>query len=254
MRIIFSNKLTDEFTILYVETDAGEEMHLGEIIDIPLTDGNTAAARIIAVAPESYKLFDKTEVEQILQMTPEKLQTSVPCSANVPEDTGANIVICGIGFDTVKTEYGCSENRPDITITPYKELRLGKKSIYDYVQPGYTVPPKVIAYLQTKEPSLMSPGIYTHPFKPEKHLLGPYTYTDGLYRWDRDTWKYVLKYGLTLPQSFIDHVMSDEGTEFLKKCGTKSDFWYNKIEELEAGAPHLNLLPKDGGDIPLDDF
>ena len=223
-------------------------------IEIPLYNGNTAAARIIAIDPESYKLFDTMEVEKILQMTPEELKTSVPCSANAQEKTGTFIVFSGIEYDKVKSSSGCFENRPEIRLTPYKELKLGYKSIYDYVQVGYTVPPKVIAYLQTKEPSIMSPGIYTHPFKPKKHLLGPYTYTDGLYRWDRDTWKYVLKYGLTLPQSFIDHVMSDEGTEFLKKCGTKSDFWYNKIEVLEAGAPHLNLMPTDCGDVPLDDF
>lgn len=114
MRIIISNKLTDELTFLYVETAAGEEIHLGESIDIPLNNGNTATARIIAVDPESYKLFDTLAVEEIMQMTPEELQTSVPCSANAQEKTGANIVISGIGYDIVSTEYGKSASRPNI--------------------------------------------------------------------------------------------------------------------------------------------
>ena len=80
------------------------------------------------------------------------------------------------------------------------------------------MPNKVIAYLQTTMPFVMSPGFYDHPFKTGTHLLGPYRYTDGKYYWDRDTWKYVLKYNLVLLQEFIGHVMSDEGTSFLEKC------------------------------------
>lgn len=71
------------------------------------------------------------------------------------------------------------ENKMPIILTPYKELKFGELSIYDFVQEGYTVPKKVIACLQTKKPYIMSPGIYNHPFKEGKSLLGPYLYTDG---------------------------------------------------------------------------
>ena len=66
-----------------------------------------------------------------------------------------------------------------ISITPYKELRGGKECIHEHIQKGYAVPNKVIAYLQTGEPFTMSPGIYEHPFKAGKRLLGPYRFTDG---------------------------------------------------------------------------
>lgn len=104
-----------------------------------------------------------------------------------------------------------------ICITPYKENHGGLESIYDNIQEGYEVPQKVIRYLKTTNPYMMSPGIYKHPFK-NMDLLGPYWYCDDKYYWDRDTWKYVIKYGLKLPQDFIDHVMSDKGTEFLERC------------------------------------
>ena len=105
-----------------------------------------------------------------------------------------------------------------INITPFKEIKGGEFSIYDYIEEGYAVPEKVIEYLQTREPQLMSPGVYSHPFKEGETLLGPYRYGDGKYCWDRDTWKYVLKYHVKLPQDFIEHVLAEEGTAFLKKA------------------------------------
>lgn len=141
-----------------------------------------------------------------------------------------------------------------INITPFKEIKGGELSIYDYVEEGYTVPEKVIEYLQTREPQLMSPGVYPHPFKEGKTLLGPYSYGDGKYCWDRDTWKYVLKYHVKLPQDFIEHVMSEEGTAFLEKARKNMDTWYQLIEKLEGEKGHMNFLPKDAGDISLEEF
>jgi hypothetical protein len=58
-----------------------------------------------------------------------------------------------------------------ISITPYKELDDGDESIYEHTKDGYAVPNKVIAYLQTTMPFVMSPGIYDHPFKTGTHLM-----------------------------------------------------------------------------------
>lgn len=102
-------------------------------------------------------------------------------------------------------------------ITPYKELRLGVLSIHDNLAAGYKVPSKVLDYLRVGKAHLCCMGIYEHPFKPGETLQGPYHVTDGWYIWDRDTWKYVLNYGLKLPKEFIDYVMSDVGTEFIEK-------------------------------------
>ncbi len=111
-----------------------------------------------------------------------------------------------------------------ICIFPFREIRCGKDSIYDHVQSGYAVPEKVIAYLRAGRPCTVSPGIYDHPFRPGTTLLGPYLYTDGHYVWDRDTWKYVVKYHVTLPQEFVAHVMADEGpASFLADTSEKKE-------------------------------
>ncbi|MCM1506428.1 MAG: hypothetical protein NC177_04745 [Ruminococcus flavefaciens] len=51
-------------------------------------------------------------------------------------------------------------------------------------------------------------GVYQHPFKPEVTLFGPTMYSDGYYYWESNTAEYVSKYGLTLPDEFISHVMN----------------------------------------------
>jgi len=144
--------------------------------------------------------------------------------------------------------------RKIVSITPYKELRGGKESIYAHIKDGYVVPNKVIVYLQTTEPFVMSPGIYEHPFKAGTRLLGPYLFTDGKYCWDRDAWKYVVKYGLVLPQEFIDHVMSDEGTAFLEKCAKGHNSLGKIIEKWKEQPNSICLLPENAGNIDLEDF
>ena len=116
------------------------------------------------------------------------------------------------------------------------------------------MPDRVIAYLRTTNPFIMSPGIYEHPFRAGESLLDPYTYTDGKYYWDRDTWKYVLKYHVTLPQEFVDYVMSDEGNAFIEQFIDESDSWSNKIKQLKMRKGSMCFLPDDAGEIDLKDF
>ena len=146
------------------------------------------------------------------------------------------------------------EMRKMICLSPYKELRAGEKSIHDYVQEGYSVPEKVIAYLRTTEPYLMSPGIYEHPFKPGTRLLGPYMYTDGKYFWDRDLWKYVVKYHVTLPEEFVNYVMAGDGDAFFEEFIDKSASWSETIKQWKKKKGVICLLPDDAGDKELSDF
>ena len=141
-----------------------------------------------------------------------------------------------------------------ICLSPYKEINGGSESIYDHVQEGYTVPNQVIAYLRTTELYFMCPGIYERPFKPGQRLLGPYAYTDGKYYWDRDTWKYVLKYHVTLPQEFVDYAMSDEGAAYIENFLKESGSWSDKIQDWKKEEGYLCLLPDDAGDVKLEDF
>ena len=140
-----------------------------------------------------------------------------------------------------------------INIMPYKELKAGKESIFDHIDETFVAPQKVISYLKTTQPFVMSPGIYKHPFK-DMELLGPYYYTDGEYYWDRDAWKYVVKYHVTLPRDFIDKVMSERGTAFLEECARSGDSWGNTIENWKKQPKTLCLLPDDAGDYSLEDF
>ena len=145
-----------------------------------------------------------------------------------------------------------------ICLTPYKELNGGEESIFDHVKEGYKVPDKVIAYLRTKKPFLMSPGIYNNPFKESMRLYGPYLYTDDTYYWDRDTWKYIVKYGLELPQEFIDHVMSEAGTEFIDKQIKENESWSKVLKEWKENKKNILVLVDPNGeeddDDSIDDF
>lgn len=141
-----------------------------------------------------------------------------------------------------------------ICITPYRELHCGEKSIHDYIHEGYKVPDKVLVYLRIAKCFLTSPGVYDHPFKKEIRLLGPYLFTDNIYCWDRDTWKYVIKYGLELPQDFIDHVMSDKGTKYIEQQIDANKSWSEPIKQWKKNKGFNCLLPYDAKDAELKDF
>lgn len=142
----------------------------------------------------------------------------------------------------------------DKCLTPFKELCAGDLSIHDYLEPGYKVPVKVIIYLKVGKASFVCMGVYKHPFKQDRNLLGPYYMTDDYYMWDRDTWKYVVKYGLKLPQKFIDHVMSEAGTEFIEKQLAAENNWPGIIKKWKKDKKVICLMPDNAGDYDVDNF
>lgn len=85
-------------------------------------------------------------------------------------------------------------------------------------------------------------------------LLGPYCYADNHYWWDRDTWKYVTKYHVRLPQELVDYVISVAGDEFLQEHAPQADSWFQNIEGSYSDTPHVNLLPEDAGDVGVEEF
>jgi hypothetical protein len=173
----------------------------------------------------------------------------------------ADFVVLNVPYHEVKTEEEIQarelwEKRSKmVCVMPFKEIHCGEESIYDYVKEGYQVPDKVIAYLQTTNPYMMCPGIYEHPFKKGESLLGPYMYTDGHYWWDRDAWKYVVKYHVMLPQAFVDYVMSDLGTKYLEEFSRNNESWQATIKDWKESENYdLCLLPDNAGDIELENF
>lgn len=141
-----------------------------------------------------------------------------------------------------------------INLTPYIELKQGQESIYENINPNNVVPDKMILYLRLGTAYVMSPGIYNHPFKTDTKLLGPYVYTDELFCWDRDTWKYVLKYGLVLSDRFVEYVMSEKGTEFIEKQLDSRISWEKAIEKMKRNPKGIFFLPNDAGELPIDKF
>ena len=234
---------------LHVWLDDGEVIHLGDTISIEMMDDTFLDAEVKLINPEyagDYAWITKKAAEGV-ESEEHVISEHRVMKAEGPDT--AVLAVLDVPYHEVKTE-----ERSMICVSPFKEILLGSESIYDYVQEGYTVPDKVIAYLRTTKPYFVHLGIYGHPFKSEERLLGPYTSTDGKHYWDRDTWKYVLKYHVTLPQEFIDYVMSDEGDAFLERYNDETDSWSNTIMQLKKRKGTMCYLPDNAGEIELEDF
>ena len=245
---------------LRIQLESGESVHVGETISIEMMDDTFMDAEVKIINPKyagdfawvSKKAADRVEAGEYGMSKKRVMHAEGPCIATV--------VVLDVPYHEVKTEEeinarkAIEEMQRMICLSPFKELDCGDKSIHDFVQEGYTVPDRVIAYLRTTKPYAMCPGIYEHPFKPGKELLGPYMYTDGKHYWDRDMWKYVVKYHVTLPQEFIDYVMSDEGAAFIEDFIDQSDSWPNVIKNWKKQQGSLCLLPDNAGDIEIEEF
>ena len=246
MKITFASE-DEETSILSIEADAGETIRVGQVISIELIDGTFAEREIVSMeqgytTAKRYKTrkVDHIEGGETAQVTVENLNSGLVRTTNTPS--------------LEEMEALNEEMERLICLTPYKEIQGGDESIYDHVREGYTVPDKVIAYLKMTKPYVMCLGIYEHPFKEGVTLSGPYLYGDGTYCWDRDTWKYVVKYGLELPQEFIDHVMSEEGTRFMEEQMNSDESWAEEIRKMKEREDMICLLPDNAGDKELEDF
>ncbi|MGI6177572.1 MAG: hypothetical protein ACOYJO_03840 [Eubacterium sp.] len=67
-------------------------------------------------------------------------------------------------------------------------------------------------------------------------------------------WKYIVKYHVTVPQEFIEHVLSDEGVKFLELFAKEADPWSEVIKKWKNKEGILCFLPDDAGDIELENF
>lgn len=251
----------ENIVVLEIELDDGEVLHKGDMIDIPLHNGTIMRREVKLINPELVGDF-----AEISELAAEWLSVGECSKSDVEQQsmTGAcngEVIVLDIDTWDIKTEKNPEYQDlnelfsfKEICLTPYKEIQGGNLSIYDYIEEGYSVSEKVITYLKTKKYFLMSLGIYEHPFQKGHNLLGPYWYTDGIYYWDRDTWKYVVKYGLKLPEDFINHVLSKEGDKFLHEYQKENPSWSEEIKRLKEQPNTLCLLPEDAGDEDLEDF
>lgn len=234
---------------LSVRLEANENVSVGDTIKIKKIDD--------LIIEREVKIINPKKAGDFFPVSKKARESNWSRSKNLMQTVSGECVCELIVLDCKPSDVKTKENiaahktfeerQHRFCITPYKELNLGEESIYDYIDFSFSVPDRAIMYLQTKELYFLCPGIYSHPFQYKKDLLGPYVYTDGYYYWDRDTWKYVVKYGLVLPQQFIDYVMTDDATKFLEQKHN-SDWHLVKHENV------LNLLPNDSGDIPLAQF
>lgn len=244
-----------DILVLHVKLDEGESLYEGGLISIEMMDDSFIEREIKIINPKLAGDFG---------VISEKAKAWKKSGKTLKEAKGQglfDVIVTNVSYHEVKTEDEIAaraiieERKKMFCLSPFIELGNGDKSILDYVQGDYEVPPKVISYLQTTKPYMICFGIYEHPFIKGKTLLGPYSYTDGYYWWDRDMWKYVVKYHVTLPKEFVDHVMSDKGTEFLMQCRSEKDSWTKRIKDWKDSEENgLCLLPDDAGNIVLEDF
>lgn len=246
---------------LRIRLEDGERLAVGETIVIPMMDGTALEREIMILSPKyagDYAAVSKKTAQKVADGEWRTFKDPV-LAIDGPEPY-CDAVVMYVPYHEVRVEENIrarefvEERRRKVCLTPFKELRLGSESIYDWVEEGYAVPAKVIAYLKTTEPDIMSPGIYEHPFKPDTRLLGPYCYTDGHFWWDRDAWKYTAKYHVRLPQEFVEYVMSGAGDDFLREYLPDASSWFQHIEDSYGDAAHGNFLPEDAGDIDIEDF
>lgn len=249
-------------TGLRIMLDEDETIGLGDKISIPMMDGTCLSREVRLIDPRragDFGIFSKqiqAEVDAGL------CGVSRHRTSKVSGECSCSVYVMDVPCNEVETDRNIAarqiqeEQAEMIDLTPYREFGEGGEadSITAHTREGYTVPEKVLVYLQVGEAYMMCPGMYEHPFKPGVDLLGPYLYTDGRYFWDRDTWKYVLKYGLILPDDFIEHVMSDAGTAFIEKRLAQEDGWAAALKELKWREGMMCLLPDDAGNVPLEAF
>ena len=236
---------------LTIKTDKGETIRVGQKISIMVTDENIIEHIVEHEIASMHIWKSDSDGKRGNWIDVESVSNGQSCEADV----------YGIeGYVQTTETPSPEEMRAErerlaamINVMPYKEINGGDESIYDHIDGNFVVPEKVIAYLQTTQPHLVCMGLYKHPFK-DMLLCGPYWYTDGEYFWDRDAWKYVIKYHVTLPQNFIDKVMSEEGTAFLEKCAESDESWAKKIKELKESPDTLCFMPENADDYSLDDF
>lgn len=159
----------EDNSVITILADEGERISVGDSVQIELTDESFTEKTIVSMRRWCYpkgakrgkwKHVNYIENGENAEATIENIRSSTIQTTSVPshvERKKWTRMIC---------------------LTPFKEIHGGNESIYDYVEKGYSVPDKVIAYLRTAKPFLASPGIYEHPFKEGVTLLGPYLYTD----------------------------------------------------------------------------
>ncbi len=229
--------------ILTIKAGEGETICVGQKISIVLTDKTFVEHEIAAM--RKWEL--KPNAKRGKWVDVEMIANGQSCEADVYGIEG------NVQTTSMLSPAEMRHLAAMVNVMPYKEINGGEESIYDHIDENFVVSEKVIAYLQTTQPYLVCMGLYKHPFK-DMQLCGPYWYTDGEYYWDRDAWKYVIKYHVTLPQNFIDKVMSDEGTAFLKKCAESGESWSEKIKEQKECPNTTCLMPENSGDYSLDDF
>ena len=245
MKITFTavDAYDERRNLLSIKTDKNETILVGQMIPIELTDETTIEREIKAI--RQWKEGRRNKRGQWVSV--DSVPGGQSCEVEV-YDIDGQVQTTSMPSPAEMRRLEAMKN-----VMPFKEIKGGEESIYDHIDENFVAPQKVIAYLQTTQPHLVCMGLYKHPFK-DTILSGPYWYTDGEYYWDRDAWKYVLKYHVTLPQDFIDKVMSEEGTAFLEKCAQSNNSWSKIIGDWKKQPNPLCLMPDDAGDLSLEDF
>lgn len=243
IKAVYGIASEDDITVIFVETEENEVLHVGGEITIQLLDGSFVKKEIYNIEMhkkiKGFKNGRSVAVKSI--GNGESGEIFIENTSLIPYEGGVSI-----------EEY--QRRLKIIDLTPYKEIHCGMESIYDNVEEGYSVPDKVILYLRTNDNLCAAPGIYEHPFISGKNLFGPEISSDDIYAWERETWKYVLKYGLKLPKSFIDYVMSEKGTKYIENHAKMDEIFAEILKKYEEDPKNLTVYVEGENGVPYDEF
>ena len=139
---------------LNIKLDEGEKICLNEIILIEMMDGTFLEREVRLINPKyegDYHVISnmaKKKVEEREYGMSEKI------TEEVTGPSTADIIVTDIPPHEVKNDAEIAARKAIermekmICLSPFKELHLGDKSSYAFVEEGYSVSDKVIAYLR----------------------------------------------------------------------------------------------------------
>ena len=157
---------------LYIRLDEGDVLMEGGNIQIEMMDDSVIEREVKIINPKWAGDYAAVcEEAKQWQQSGETLK--------VIKGPGEwDIVVMNVPYHEVKTEEEIRSRaamdeflvdlNSKVCISPFKELNAGEKSIHDFVVEGYSVPAKVIEYLQTTNSHTMCLGLYEHPLNREQ--------------------------------------------------------------------------------------
>ena len=227
MKIIFASVDANDKNhhVLTIESDKGEIIKASQEIPVELWD------RSVRYYPISGMKIWKEGKNKGKWIPVEEIKDGETCEADVFGIEG-----------TVHTESEPSFEKMDY-YESLKSIFPKVSSQSELVDPAFTAPDKLIAYMRAGHCVLASPGIMHNPFREDCTYHGPYLLTDGVFIWEASAWKYIYKYHVKPTDEFIDYVMSGESDSIFIEAIEENSDWSDAIKEYKKSLGYKAFIP-----------